>query len=197
MIDIKQLFDDILEEQGFPNTKIIEIFKTGSQIFHDNPNDLDFVAICSNYPKGYFRKFIKIDGIDYDLVIRDETVINDLLSFNTNGKNEGFNQVLLHNYFYCLRDVIYGNWDYTWNIFQYDEQYREYMRTKYIQTVGKRYKREKLTKGWVHFYVILKILTNKSTVITDEMTKDIITLYTSNGNVGQLIDWIEKELHIK
>lgn len=196
MIDIKKLFEDIFQEQGYNDVEIKEIFKTGSQIFHRYPNDLDFVAICSNYPKRYFRKVIIIDNVKYDLIIRDELLIYELLSFDTSGnKTDGFNDVLLHNYFYCFRDVVYGNWDFTWNIFSYEDEYKRYLRLKYKNTVGKRIKREKLTKGWVHFYIILKIFSNKSLEITDEMSKDILNLYKSNGDVGKIIDWIEKELY--
>jgi hypothetical protein len=107
MYSIKEMFEEILSEQNSEAT-ILEIFKTGSQIFRDNPGDLDYVAVCENYKPVYSRKHKKIDGKTYDLLIKDEREIIKSLNCNPEDGDYGFASTILYNYFIPLRKIIYG-----------------------------------------------------------------------------------------
>ena len=51
MTNIINEVNKILVSQNETSTTILEIFKTGSQLFIENPSDLDYVVICENYKK--------------------------------------------------------------------------------------------------------------------------------------------------
>lgn len=189
---IKEMFEEVLQEE---NSKaiILEIYKTGSQIFKDDPNDLDYVAICRGYTPMYSRRHKDVDGKTYDLIIKDEQEILKSLSFSKD--NEGIFGTVLYNYFICFRDTVYGSWDFEWDMLNHKEKYLQYLNQTYFNSIGKRINRNKLTKAWVHYYIVLKIYENQSIEITDEMKTDINILYNaSDGSQLPIIDWIEEKL---
>ena len=193
MLDIKTKAEELLVQER-SNAEIVEIFKTGSQIFKDNPKDLDYVIVCKNYEKQYSRIHLTHEDQVYDLIFRDEDYYYDLLSFNLESIDEGYIHNLLFNYFVCFRDVIYGSWDLQWDILVYKDIYLNYIKAQYANTIGKRINRSKITKGWVHYYIILKIFDNNKVEITEEMLQDINTLYSSTEGTEAIIQWIEDRL---
>ena len=104
---ILELYKELLKEKN-SNAEIIEIYKTGSQIFRENPHDLDYVAICRNYTDLYSRTHKKIDGQIYDMIIKDESEIKKSLNFDGSDKEDGFETSFLYNYFTPIRETIYG-----------------------------------------------------------------------------------------
>ena len=177
----------ILDKQGY-QTEIIEIYGTGSQLFRDDPSDLDFVVICEHYPLLRQKFFAKENGKLYDFMFYDKDAMIDQLKF---GDFQFLAEELkLFNYFVLFRNTVYGRWDFEWDIFERKEAYMEFMRKRYMDSVGKRVKREKHTKGWVHYYIVLKIFENNKIEITEDMLKDIRALYYSEDH-HPIIEWIE------
>lgn len=187
---IKETLNDINNQ-----ALVVEVFKTGSQLFRDNPVDLDYVIICENFPEGYKRKKVQIDGLSYDFIFRSKEDYIKLLNFDFNDDG-GYEHSALYNYFYNVKEIIYGKWEYGWNILDFEEVYKSKLKDLYYKTVGKRVLRNHITKGWVHYYIILKIFDNNSLDITDEMLRDINTLYTAtNGEAIPIINWIESQIN--
>ena len=58
-MDIKKHVEDILIRIGAVDATILEIHKTGSQLFISNSTDLDYVVICSNFKNYYFKSLRK------------------------------------------------------------------------------------------------------------------------------------------
>jgi len=192
---IKELYESILAKQN-SNSIILEIFKTGSQLFRNDPSDLDFIAICENYEKEYHRETLIIDDVKYDLIIQDTKTVERLISFESYIKSTDFYTAALYNYFYSIRETVYGSYNIDWDIFECENIYIKYLKGMYKNTIGKRIKKTTITKSWVHYYIILKIFKNKSLLIDSEMKKDILQLYYGGDACKKIVDWVESELDL-
>lgn len=195
MIDIVSKIKDILSTIN-KNTEIVEIFKTGSQLFRDKPGDLDYVVICKDFPENYKRLTTYIDGNKYDLFFQSIEDYTSLLDVSDSNNDLGYGRTILFNYLYSIRQTIYGNWENTWDILDHKDSYKRKLKELYYNTIGKRISRNNATKGWVHYYIILKIFENNSLEISSEMLEDINTLYTAkDGEAIPIIEWIESQIN--
>ena len=88
-------------------------------------------------------------------MIYDETAKWDQLTFGNNLYTH--RDLKLFNYFIHFRDTVYGKWEIEWNMLDFKTSYLQYIKNRYNETVGKRNNKTKATKGWVHYYIILKI----------------------------------------
>lgn len=178
-----------------PDSEILAIFETGSQLFRDidKVNDIDYTVVCNNYKPKRTKNIFKIENKTYDIIVYDESFYIDILNFRKNG----IRQVMIYNYFLKINKVMYGSWDYEWDMFSHKEEYLKFLKEEYISTIGKRVNRSKVTKHWVHYYIIVKMYENNSIELTEEMIKDINNLYDSSGNHYELIDYIEEKLNIR
>lgn len=191
-MDIKKYVEqELIEEEEF-NTTILEIAKTGSQIFRDNPVDLDYVIILDGYPQRHRKVVENIDGVVYDIILIDKEAVQAQLDFNRTGYiHEGHK---LFNYCYPIREPIYGHYNIDWNMLDHEDEYIQYLYKRYARTLKKLKVKTKFTKMFVHYYIPLKIFGNQKVEITDEMRKDIIKLYEGGKQVLPIVDWIENQL---
>ena len=177
---------------------ITAIFKTGSQLFRNNPQDMDIIVVVENYEKDYGRFVWTEKDVRYDVFVKDITQIEKLLEFNLDNSPENEWKSWLYNYFYSLeKDFIYGSLDIKWPILEYKDQYMTYMRAEYASSIGKRINRTRGLKRWVHYYAILKIYENNNPTITEEMGIDILKLYSDSPESIDIIEWVELQLNEK
>lgn len=176
------------------NSTILEIFKTGSQLFIDTPTDYDYVAVCDNFSKSYFRVHFMVCEDDIDLIIIDKNAVIDQLNFETFNIIKLSNK--LYNYMYQVKEVVYGEDTLNYDILQYKNEYIEYLRSRYVNSAGKLVNKTKISKMFVHYYIILKIYENNCVEITEQMLIDINKLYAGGEQVLPLIEWVEEKLFI-
>lgn len=168
--------------------EILEIYRTGSQLFRESPHDLDIGVICKGL--SFDRKRIYIREYDLDLIFYEENAMKEQLFFNDKYKN-----LWIYNYFSLFRDKIYGNWDFEYNISQYRDMYLKYLTDRYNKKLAWSNNKHRATKHWVHYYILLKVLIEGKTEITQDMKNDIELLYnSSDGEQLPIIDWIEHNL---
>lgn len=187
-MDIKQKADEILFAQQEENATILEIFKTGSQLFIENPHDLDFIIVCDGFTQRRRKVFFEEDGLHYDLIFIDKKAVAAQLNFSDDSYIHY--KIKLYNYFYALKETVFGGYDDGWDIFEQEESYFEYIKKHYAEGVGKLTVKWKVGKLFVHYYVILKMYINGSTEITSEMMEDIQILYSRTEAATPIIEWI-------
>lgn len=194
MIDIYSEVTRLLIEEDETKSIILKIIKTGSQIFIGDPSDLDYIVICKGYTQSRKRHHIVRDGLIYDILIYDIRTLEVQFDFTSGAFASGPNK--LYNYFYCLENtLIYGDPDIgTFDILKKAEDYKEYLLMRYSGSVGKLKVKTKFTKGFVHYYIILKIIKNQSVTITDEIKKNVNILYAGGEAVLPIVEWIEKQI---
>lgn len=197
-MNIKTYVEELLIEQKETSAVIVEISKTGSQLFKNKPHDLDYIVICSGFEQRAHRANYKEDGITYDLFIFDTTAIdaqldfNDLYYINTAIKK--------YNYFNVVKEVIYGGYDHGWDMLAHEEEYKAFIKNAYdnSKVTLVRNTPYKYSKYYVHYYIILKIYENQSIELTSEMLADIEKLYNPRSSNSSIMDWvIEKMNEIK
>lgn len=193
-IKILEIAQEILDIQG-SSAKIVEIYKTGSQIFKDNPKDFDYVVLCVGFKELRKKFYPTIDGHQYDIMMYDVCTMEDQFNFKKSFMIH-YN-VKLYNYCFCIREIVYGDAGVKWDMFEFENDYKEYLKDMYLKTLGRRVGTNRATKGWSHFYIVLKIYENKSLIITEEMRYDLKRLHTPNEDVSDIIHWVENKLGIK
>jgi len=184
-MNIKEKVEEILTNQ-LEDSVILEIYKTGSQLFSDTPKDLDYVVICDNF-KQRIRKVIVKDGEEsYDIMLYDREAMLKQLDFsNTDYVRK---QLKLYNYFICFRDKVYGDSNIDWNMLDHKEEYLDFLRYEYHKTQALKRDVTRHSKGYVHYYIILKIYDNNKIEITNQMLEDIITLYNGGEQVRAIVE---------
>lgn len=192
-MEVYDLVKQILIEQNESAATVLEIFKTGSQLFVEHPNDLDFVAVVDKYSIGRTRQHSTHDGVVYDVIIIDKKLLASQIDFEDDyiGMN-----MKLFNYLYHknIRETVYGYYNIRWNFLAYKQRYLEYLRERYATSVGKLQNKTKLTKMFVHYYIILKIFENNKIEITKEIRDNVRILYQGGTAVLPLVAWIEEKL---
>ena len=158
-MNLKEYIEDLLIKQKEYDAKILEISTTGSQIFRDNPGDLDYIAICEGYNQRRRKHFFKDNGITYDLIIMDKSVFDSLYDFTE--EHYVSPKLKFFNYFYKIRHTIYGGYDDGWNMFDHEIEYKKYIAKKFNETVNIRNSSfPSYGKFYVHYYIILKLIIN-------------------------------------
>jgi hypothetical protein len=193
-MNIKDKAEEILLLEK-EDAKILEIFKTGSQLLKEdtnNCNDLDFIVLCENYKQRLRRTHIKENNIDYEIKIMDITALEAQLDFNEFHYTLEDNKI--YSYFLHIRETIYGGYKIDWDMLEHEEEYKKYLCQRYNSFLRKITNRYKFSKSFVHFYIILKMFENNKTEITKEMQEKITKLYQGGKQNIPIIDWIEKEL---
>lgn len=177
-MEIKQLVEKILKDQEQTEVEILEIFKTGSQIFIDNPKDLDYVAICKNYSKKRTKTLIKDETVWHDIIIIDIEALKTILDFND--KETMPKDLKFFNYFFekDIRQTVYGGVDLNWSMLDHKQAYLDVLKDKFNRFRYKDVKNVwKIGKIFVHYYVAYHIIKNEKVELTEQMRKDIKTLY--------------------
>lgn len=182
-MDIKNYIEELLEGTG---ATILEISKTGSQLFKEDPNDLDYTVVCENFTEARAKFNADIDGVHYDFFMYDKEALLKRLDFNDNT----YDIVKLYNYFQEIREVVYGTFETNWSLLDHKQDYLNYLKIRNDSTPS-RYRK---SRDYVHFYVVLKMIDNSSIVITEQMIEDVNNLYYTVGNYEESILWVTEQL---
>jgi hypothetical protein len=191
---VKQIVEELFIKQREQAT-VTEIFATGSQVLAERETDKDFVVICKGYAQRYFVYKKEVNGVNYDIFIFDEEAAKALLDFNdlfyvTRAQKP-------YNYFWdkAIKKVVYGKWDYEWNMLEHKNEYLAYLKTHYENGFSK-VKPEHLHylgNQFVHYYVVLSIYENNKVEITEKMKDDIALLYSKDrANISLIENIISK-----
>lgn len=192
-MNIYEEVNKILQEQNESAT-VLEIFKTGSQLFKSNPTDLDYVAICENYTKRRTRQYRIVEGESYDIIIIDKEAVQAQLDFD----NETFihKNHKLFNYFYPIRETVWGNYEIEWEMLDHKNEYLEFARKRYRESIGKLLKKTSscFSKTYVHYYIILEMYRHLRIEVTKEMKRNIQLLYRGGREATSIIMYINQEM---
>jgi hypothetical protein len=192
---LKEIAEDILLKEKELEATILEIFETGSQLFVERNNDLDYVVVCKNYKQRRKKNLIQVDGITYDILFIDELAVYATLDFDElYYVNE---KVKIYNYFWekNIRKTIYGSFDIKWNMLDHKDKYLAYIKDRYNKAQMSIHKDKwKLGKIFLPYYIILSIYKNNKVEITDDMLKDIIQLYSKTEESISIISWIDANI---
>jgi hypothetical protein len=193
---VKEIAEDILLKEKELEAIILEIFETGSQLFVERDNDLDYVVICKNYKQRRKKNVIQVDGIIYDILFIDELAVYATLDFDELYYVN--KEVKIFNYFYekNIRKTVYGNFDIKWNMLDHKEKYLTYIKDRYINKsqMPIHKNRWKIGKAFIPYYIILSIYKNNKVEITDLMLKDIKQLYSRTEESESIISWIDANI---
>ena len=190
-MNIKELADNILKEWQEEAT-VLEISKTGSQINRKNPSDLDYLVVCDKFEQRARKYVTEIDGQTYDLMFRSLKALDAQRDFYNTGYIHEDHK--LYSYCIPIREPIYGELNYDWNMLNHEEEYLNYIKNRYMNTLAKLKVKTRHAKPFAHYYIILKIYENQSVEINDKMKDDIEIIYQSSEGVKELIEWIEIKL---
>ena len=195
-MEIKEIAENILQEQQETRASILEIFMTGSNVFSMNRNvDNDYVVICENYGQRKRRTFITIDDAKYDILIMDINAVKASLDFDDNDYIP--QDIKLYSYFYdtAIRKTVYGQSDLDWSMLNFKTKYLNYIKNFYKEKKYDSVKEPwKYGKKFVHFYVVLKIFENNKPEITEDMLINIKKLYDSTEDSKEIIEWVITEI---
>jgi len=195
-MEIKEIAENILQEQQETSASILEIFMTGSNVFSMNRNvDNDYVVICENYGQRKRRTFITIDDAKYDILIMDINAVKASLDFDDNDYIP--QDIKLYSYFYdtAIRKTVYGQSDLDWSMLNFKTKYLNYIKNFYKEKKYDSVKEPwKYGKKFVHFYVVLKIFENNKPEITEDMLINIKKLYDSTEDSKEIIEWVITEI---
>jgi len=106
-MDIVSFVEDWFIKMRENDATILEIYKAGSQLFRDDPHDLDFEVICENLKQRFVFKQTVENGIHYDVVMIDKKALEAQLDFNNPWYTT--NRLKLFNYLFTARETIYGD----------------------------------------------------------------------------------------
>lgn len=192
-MEIYDIVKQILIKQNELTATVLEIFKTGSQLFVSNPHDLDFVAVCTGYKTGRTRQHEEYDGVVYDIIIIDKKFVTAQLNFDDELLG---NSMKLFNYMFHkdIRETVYGYYNIRYDLLRHKDRYLSYLKERYKTSVGRLKNKTNFTKMFVHYYIILKLFENNSTAITKEIRDNAQVLYKGGTAVLSLVDWIEQKL---
>lgn len=180
-MEIKQLVENILKDQQEEGAEILEIFKTGSQIFINNPKDLDYVAVCKNYTKKRTKTLIKNEEKWHDIIIIDEQALKSVLDFND--KETMPKDLKFFNYFFekNIRQTVYGGVELGWSMLEHKKEYLDVLKEKFNRFKYKDVKNVwKIGKIFVHYYVVYYMIKNNKVEITEKMKADIEKIYSGS-----------------
>jgi hypothetical protein len=183
-MNIKDYIETLLEGTG---TTILEISKTGSQLFKEDPNDLDYTIVCENFTEKRAKYCADIDGVHYDFFMYDKEALLARLDFN----NPAYNLVKIYNYFQEIREVVYGNFETNWDLLDCKQAYLNHLQIK-NEGMPSGYT---ANRDYVHFYVVLKMFENNSTTITEDMKEAVDNLYHEIEDYTDSIDWVREQLN--
>ena len=192
---VKEMVEELFVKQREQAT-VTEIFATGSQTFTERETDKDFVVICKGYVQRYFVYKKEVDGVKYDIFIFDEEAAKALLDFNDLFYIMRARKI--YNYFWdkAIKKVVYGSWDYEWNMLEHKNDYLAYLKTHYENTGYSDIPLERLHylgNQFVHYYVVLSIYENNIVEITQKMKEDIALLYSKDvANISLIENIISK-----
>lgn len=150
---------------------------------------MDYLVICKNLSRERTKTILDIEGKAYDIICYEEQYLIDTLEF----KEYAIKPDNLYNYFIKINKLVDGAWLYEFNFLNKEIEYKSFIKNQYKNTIGKRINRSKLTKHWVHYYIIFKFFENDSTTITEEMLQDINKLYDSSEGSLEIINSIEEK----
>ena len=186
-MDINNYVEEFLINKNETAT-ILAIYNTGSQIFIDTPSDLDYTIVCSGLKQKVYKTIVEYNGIMYDLFIKDETMIPQMLDF----ANSDYMNLKVFNYFLAIEVPIYGEFKHGWNIFEHETEYKNYIKNKYNSEVVLRSKKNPKSNArfFVHYYIILKIFDSGSLIITNEMRDNVSLMYQNSEEAYPAIDWV-------
>jgi len=194
-MDIKKYIEEKLIEQNELQAVILEISKTGSQLFNDTPNDLDYRIVCENYSKMHTKIDADIDGVHYDFFIFDKEELNARLDFNDITILQP--SVKLYNYFQEIREIVYGLYHTGWSMFEYEVEYKQYILNMYNEhNIASPPKPYRSGKYYAHYYIILKIYENQNTTLTNEMINDVKLLYKNTEECHSIINWVIAQMEL-
>lgn len=194
-MDIEKTVNDILLSES-ENASVLEISKVGSQLFQDRVGDYDYFVILDGFSK--YKKFYKRfeNDIKYDFIFTDKKAFYDQLDFNKSDLVDPRHKI--YNYFHTIKVVLSGSHDFSWDMFSHQEEYMNFLRNRYLNTIAKVPNKRVFSKLFVHFYLVLKMFDNGSSEITQEMSNAIRCLYNSTVEAGLIIDWtIDKLVNYK
>lgn len=182
-----------LSEENELQAQILEIYKTGSQLFHNNNKDLDFVCVLSNYSKDRSKFIIEEDDVKYDIILLNVNFLNSLLNLEEVGQGE---RIKLYNYFYVFKEIVYGENQSSWDMFANKNEYLLEVKQIYMSGPKKAKNKWKFGKMFAHYYVILKIYENNFLGLTEEMKRDIEILYSfeDTKEINDIISWVDEQM---
>lgn len=189
---IKTLYDNLLQKLNISNYTILEIFKTGSQLFRNNPNDLDFVAVLDVFENKYYREPITHENKKYDLIIIDYEEYKKKLT-----SPMIFTEVYkLYNYLYCdyFKQIIYGGIDFEYNLLDYKNEYLFFLKDLYVNSIGKSINKINFGKVFVHYYILLTIFDKNDISLTEEERQNVVKLYNKDETIIPLINELDSRL---
>lgn len=193
-MDIRLKVEEYLNNIQETEAEIIEIFKTGSQLFRDNPTDLDYYVICNNFLQRRKKVRFEEDGIVYDIIILDKIAQEHQVDFEDNYYLP--EALKLFNWWFLFKENVCGYSNTYWDLLGAETQYKEYLKDRYINSIGKRVDRTRGSKQVVQYYMPLKMYDNQSTEVTNEMKEVGRKLYEGGEQVLPIIDWVEEQLGI-
>jgi len=194
-MDIKKYLDNLLLQIGELDAVVLEISKTGSQLFKDGPKDQDYRVVCTGLQQRDVRANIEVEEIVYDFFIFDVSAIQAQQDFNDKYYIREY--IKMFAYTTQVKEVIYGGFDTGWDMLEHEEEYKKFIKNAYDTTLdtiirGTNYRHGKF---YVNYYIILKIYENQIAEINEDMVKDIQTLYLKKDETRDvIIDWVIAEL---
>jgi hypothetical protein len=199
-MNIETLVQSILDEQEETGASILEIFKTGSQLFTDRETDVDFVAVCSGYQQRRGRVFRKIDGTRYDVIIYDQAAMLKSLDFSSEFYFWREKSEKLYNYTRdsSIRQTVYGSPSFEWSMMDHRDEYVAYISERFNETKDADGRNPlysmadpwKMGKLLVHYYVVLKMCENGRAEITPEIASDASLLYSQSPEAQPVVEWV-------
>lgn len=190
-MDIEKTVNDILSSES-EDASVLEISKVGSQLFQDRVGDYDYFVILDGFSK--HKKFYKRfeNGIKYDFIFTDKEAFYEQLDFNKSVLVDPRHKI--YNYFHTIKIVLFGNSDFSWNMFSHQEEYMSFLKDRYLNTIAKVPNKRVFSKLFVHFYLVLKMFDNGSSEITQEMSNAIKCLYNNTVEAEFIINWVIDKL---
>lgn len=179
---------DTLNDPG-----LMAIINIGSQLFSENPVDIDVLCITDT-PESTRRFKVKNGNIVYDLLVISYKELEASILMEQDVVHHS-----IYNYTHASQNTVWSRSDFIYPEFNMLD---ENIKLKYLRRVSKYFmnslyninRKYEFSKFFTHYYIILSIYKNNSVEYTDKMIEELDMIRSKTGNYQELVDKITTDV---
>lgn len=195
-MELLEIAKKVLINQELENTHIYKIIKTGSQLFRDNPHDLDFIVLCDEIPNGRIRKHYKHDNETYDMIFLTLDYLEKAYKFEVYDGIQLFNYLLVKPLIETVYDTNEVEFPY-FNMFSNGtkEKYIEVLYNYLTNTIHRAvFHLELMNKSFAYLYTAYMMYELETEDLPQDIKDNINKIYNKLDNYVELNRYVEAKI---
>jgi hypothetical protein len=195
-MELLEIAKEVLINQELENTHIYKIIKTGSQLFRDNPHDLDFIVLCDEIPNGRIRKHYEHDNETYDMIFLTLDYLEKAYKFEVYDGIQLFNYLLVKPLIETVYDTNEVEFPY-FNMFSsgIKEKYIEVLYNYLTNTIHRAvFHLELMNKGFAYLYTAYMMYELETENLPQDIKDNINKIYNKLDDYVELNRYVEAKI---